>query len=94
MAVKVVEMAHLNNCIDQQKTKVDIMQKLGKECDLLRKLENHPNIVKYYGFLEDQEKSEASIFMEYMPAGTLQSLYREVGPLDESLVKRFTRQIL
>jgi serine/threonine protein kinase len=38
---------------------------------MLCKLEKHPNIVKYFGFLEDKEKNEASIFMEYMPAGTL-----------------------
>jgi serine/threonine protein kinase len=47
------------------------MRKLAKECDLLRKLKNHPNVIKYYGFLEDKEKEQASIFMEYMPCGTL-----------------------
>jgi serine/threonine protein kinase len=61
----------MDNLTDTNKTKKDIMKKLRKECELLRKLDNNPNIVKYYGFLEDKNKSEASIFLEYVPAGTL-----------------------
>jgi len=70
------------------------MHKLAKECDLLRKLNKHPNIVKYYGFLEDKEKEQASIFMEYMPCGNLQSLYKDFGKFDELMVKRFAKQML
>ena len=67
------------------------MRKLAKECDLLRKLNKHANIVKYYGFLEDKEKEQASIFMEYMPCGNLQSLYKDFGKFDELMVKRFAK---
>lgn len=88
VAVKVVQMANLAG---GKKTKRAILAKLRKECQLLCKLDQHPNIVKYYGFLEDKIKNEASIFMEFMPAGTLQSMYRDYGPLDESFVKRVTR---
>jgi mitogen-activated protein kinase kinase kinase len=73
------------------KKKEEIMRKLAKECDNLRKLKSHANIVKYYGFLEDKEKEQASIFMEYVPCGTLQSLYREFGQFEEMMVKRFAK---
>ena len=93
LAVKVVQVSILS--LDgSDKTKEQIMRKLAKECDLLRKLKNHPNVIKYYGFLEDKEKEQASIFMEYMPCGTLQSLYKEFGKFEELMVKRFAKQIL
>jgi serine/threonine protein kinase len=61
----------MGNLSETNKTKKDIMKKLRKECELLRKVDNNPNIVKYYGFLEDKHNCEASIFLEYVPAGTL-----------------------
>jgi serine/threonine protein kinase len=88
VAVKVVQMANLSGGSESKRA---ILAKLRKECNVLIKFDKHPNIVKYYGFLEDKEKSEASIFMEFIPAGTLQSMYRSYGPLDELLVKRVTR---
>lgn len=93
LAVKVVEVSTLS-LAGSEKTKDEIMRKLGKECDLLRKLKKNSNIVKYYGFLEDKEKEQASIFMEYIPCGTLQSMYKDFGPIDELMVKRFAKQIL
>jgi serine/threonine protein kinase len=52
LAIKVVELSSLNLAEqEQKKIKRNIMIKLAKECDLLRKLKHHPNIVKYYGFL-------------------------------------------
>lgn len=68
VAVKVVQMANVSG---GNKTKRAILTKLKKECELLCRLDKHPNIVKYYGYLEDKMKNEASIFMEFMPAGTL-----------------------
>ena len=88
LAVKVVQM---NNLSGGNKTKKAILAKLRKECELLCRLDKHPNIVKYYGFLEDKVKHEASIFMEYMPVGTLQSMYRDYGAFDESNVRLLTR---
>ena len=43
-----------------------IIQKLRHECNLLKTID-HPNIVKYYGFIVSEDKTEASIFMELMP---------------------------
>ena len=84
LAIKVVDMSALN-----KNKKAEIMEKLRKECGNLSKLNKNPYIVKYYGFLEDL--NEASIFMEYMPCGTLQSMYRDFGPFDELMVKQFAK---
>ena len=50
------------------------LKRLYHECELLKTL-NHPNIVKYFGCVVDESKSEASIFMELMPH-SLASSYR------------------
>lgn len=69
-----------------------IIAKLRHECNLLKTID-HPNIVKYYGFLEGDDKIESSIFMELMPH-SLQTSYENFGPMNESILRRHTRQIL
>jgi len=53
VAVKVVQMANLSGGSESKRA---ILAKLRKECNVLIKFDKHPNIVKYYGFLEDKEK--------------------------------------
>ena len=43
-----------------------LLRRIFHECELLRTL-NHPNIVRYLGCLMNEEKNEASIFIELMP---------------------------
>jgi serine/threonine protein kinase len=81
MAIKVVQ-------VKEKK----FLKRLYHECELLKTLD-HPNIVKYFGCVMDEEKSEASIFMELMPH-SLVSSYRQFGSLNENIIRRHTRQIL
>jgi serine/threonine protein kinase len=70
----------------------NFIAKLRQECNLLKTVD-HPNIVKYYGFVESQDQTEASIFMELMPH-SLQTSYENFGPMNERILRRHTRQIL
>ena len=68
------------------------LKRLYHECELLKTL-NHPNIVKYYGCVMDEENSEAQIFMELMPH-SLVSSYKQFGAMNENVIRRHTKQIL
>ncbi|XP_078539495.1 mitogen-activated protein kinase kinase kinase 19 [Lissotriton helveticus] len=66
-------------------------QKLQEEVDLLRTL-NHVNIVGFLGTcLQD---NIVSIFMEFIPGGSISSILKRFGPLPEIVFSRYTRQIL
>ena len=52
----------------------------------------HPNIVRYIG--TEVTSSTLSIFMEYVPGGSLKSLIDKFGKLEESVVRSYTRQLL
>ena len=69
-----------------------LLNKLEAELELLRTLK-HRHIVQYYGCLINEKEKEASIFMELMPH-SLQTQYRNFGPLHERVIKRHTKQIL
>jgi serine/threonine protein kinase len=59
--------------------------------ELLSQL-NHPNIVKYVGTL--RESRRLNIFLEYVPGGSISELLTRFGPLAESVIRVYTRQIL
>ncbi|NXD11665.1 M3K19 kinase, partial [Nothocercus nigrocapillus] len=66
-------------------------QKLQEEVDLLKTLK-HVNIVTYLGTcLED---STVSIFMEFVPGGSISSIINRFGPLPEIVLCKYTKQIL
>ncbi|KDO23911.1 STE/STE11 protein kinase [Saprolegnia parasitica CBS 223.65] len=52
----------------------------------------HPHIVQYYG--AQREGGIYSLFMEYLPMGSVHSLLQTFGPLDESIVCVYTSQLL
>lgn len=52
----------------------------------------HPRIVQYFGSEEDGHV--LSIFMEYMPGGSVKDQIQSYGPLTEILARRYTRQVL
>nr|XP_056717145.1 mitogen-activated protein kinase kinase kinase 19 [Euleptes europaea] len=66
-------------------------QKLQEEVEILKTLE-HINIVGYLGTcLKD---NAVSIFMEFVPGGSISSIIHRFGPLPEIIFCKYTRQIL
>ncbi|NXO34115.1 M3K19 kinase, partial [Locustella ochotensis] len=66
-------------------------QKFHEEVDLLKTLK-HVNIVTYLGTcLED---NILSIFMEFVPGGSISSILNRFGPLPEVVLCKYTEQIL
>ncbi|NWX61654.1 M3K19 kinase, partial [Promerops cafer] len=66
-------------------------QKFHEEVDLLKTLK-HINIVTYLGTcLED---NILSIFMEFVPGGSISSILNRFGPLPEVVLCKYTKQIL
>ncbi|KAI9468067.1 MAG: kinase-like domain-containing protein [Benjaminiella poitrasii] len=89
MAVKQVELPIENSVTAlQKKMMIDALQ---REIKLLQELE-HDNIVQYLGSKTDD--SYFSIFLEYVPGGSVAGLLSSYGAFQEPLVKSFVRQIL
>ncbi|NWH99366.1 M3K19 kinase, partial [Tichodroma muraria] len=66
-------------------------QKFHEEVDLLKTLK-HVNIVTYLGTcLED---NILSIFMEFVPGGSISSILNRFGPLPEVVLCKYTKQVL
>ncbi|WVQ75911.1 hypothetical protein IAR50_005546 [Cryptococcus sp. DSM 104548] len=92
MAVKQVELPATE--IDRHDQRQQGMVKaLRDEIELLKGLE-HTNIVAYLGYETSPEY--LSIFLEYVPGGTIASIYRSLNQarFEPQLVRSFTEQIL
>ncbi|EHH22493.1 hypothetical protein EGK_05772, partial [Macaca mulatta] len=63
------------------------------EIQLLKNL-LHERIVQYYGCLRDPQEKTLSIFMEYMPGGSIKDQLKAYGALTENVTRKYTRQIL
>ncbi|XP_027624569.1 mitogen-activated protein kinase kinase kinase 19 isoform X3 [Tupaia chinensis] len=66
-------------------------RKLQEEVDLLKALK-HVNIVAYLGTC--LEENTVSIFMEFVPGGSISSIINRFGPLPEMVFCKYTEQIL
>ncbi|KAE8581492.1 hypothetical protein XENTR_v10024809 [Xenopus tropicalis] len=66
-------------------------KKLQEEVDLLKALD-HVNIVGYLGTC--REDNMVTIFMEFVPGGSIASILRRFGPLQEMVFIKYTKQIL
>uniref|UniRef100_A0A2K5QQB4 Mitogen-activated protein kinase kinase kinase 19 n=1 Tax=Cebus imitator TaxID=2715852 RepID=A0A2K5QQB4_CEBIM len=66
-------------------------QKLQEELDLLKALK-HVNIVAYLGTC--LQENTVSIFMEFVPGGSISSIINRFGPLPEMVFCKYTKQIL
>ncbi|KAJ7169796.1 MAP kinase [Mycena filopes] len=70
---------------------VTVVQALKLESETLKVLD-HPNIVQYLGF--EETPANLSIFLEYVPGGSIGSCLLRHGKFDEEVTKSFTSQIL
>ncbi|KAL4224924.1 hypothetical protein ACF0H5_015620 [Mactra antiquata] len=86
IAVKQIEL----NTTNQSKAKKEY-EKVQEEVELLKTLE-HKNIVGYMG--TSLEDSIVSIFMQFVPGGSIASILARFGALDEAVFRKYTRQIL
>ncbi|KAI9678081.1 MAG: hypothetical protein M1817_006025 [Caeruleum heppii] len=82
VAVKQVKLADL----PQSELRVIML-----EIDLLKNL-NHPNIVKYHGFVKSAES--LYIILEYCENGSLHSICKNFGKFPENLVGLYMSQVL
>ena len=73
---------------DEQQKLIDL---LLSEVSTLEKLD-HPHIVKYLG--SEIINDNYCMYMEFLSGGSLKKLLYSVGPLEETTVKIYTRQIL
>jgi serine/threonine protein kinase len=63
------------------------------ECEInIYKQLNHERIVAYHGAARTDEYLQ--IFMEYMTGGSVREQIQNYGALNESLTKKFTKQIV
>ncbi|KAH9947148.1 Pkinase-domain-containing protein [Amylocystis lapponica] len=90
IAVKQVEIPRTAS--DKSDTRqVSVVEALKLESETLKDLD-HPNIVQYLGF--EETPTFLSIFLEYVPGGSIGSCLRKHGKFDEEVTKSFTEQIL
>ncbi|KAJ9472937.1 Mitogen-activated protein kinase kinase kinase ANP1 [Diplonema papillatum] len=83
VAVKRIEIS-IDSSEEQRK-------QLKNEVDLMQTL-RHRNIVQYRGV--KVYKTHVDIYMEFVPGGSVQSAYKEFGPLADEVVSSYTRQII
>ncbi|XP_068092041.1 mitogen-activated protein kinase kinase kinase 3-like isoform X5 [Hyperolius riggenbachi] len=77
---------------DSQETSKEVN---ALECEIqLLKIHRHERIVQYYGCLRDPTERKLSIFVEYMPGGSIKDQLKSYGALTENVTRRYTRQIL
>ncbi|RPA83771.1 Pkinase-domain-containing protein [Ascobolus immersus RN42] len=89
MAVKRVEMPSSTGT--QEARKQSMLDALQHEITLLREMQ-HPNIVQYYD--STCEDNHLNIFLEYVPGGSVATMMKQYGPLQEPLIRKFVREIL
>lgn len=67
------------------------LSNLENEINLLKNLE-HPNIVRYLG--TEVNAQYLTIFLEYVPGGSVRALIQKFGALEEPVARSYTRQLL
>ncbi|CAK1362730.1 Cytokinesis protein sepH [Cercospora beticola] len=73
---------------DMPKAELNVIM---QEIDLLKNL-NHPNIVKYHGFVKSTDS--LYIILEYCEQGSLHSICKNFGKFPENLVALYISQVL
>ncbi|XP_061876652.1 mitogen-activated protein kinase kinase kinase 22 [Entelurus aequoreus] len=77
---------------DCQETSKEV-NALECEIQLLKNL-RHERIVQYYGCLRDLDHRKLTIFVEFMPGGSIKDQLKAYGALTEKVSRRYSRQIL
>ncbi|KIY02555.1 uncharacterized protein Z520_01020 [Fonsecaea multimorphosa CBS 102226] len=90
LAVKQVEVNQKAAGQDKDRIK-EMVAALDQEIDTMQHLE-HPNIVQYLGC--ERKEFSISIYLEYIPGGSIGSCLRKHGKFEESVVRSLTRQTL
>jgi len=90
IAVKQVEIPRTESDRNDSR-QITVVEALKLESETLKDLD-HPNIVQYLGF--EETPKFLSIFLEYVPGGSIGSCLRKHGRFDEHVTKSFTGQIL
>ncbi|KAF9076192.1 hypothetical protein BDP27DRAFT_1414728 [Rhodocollybia butyracea] len=90
IAVKQVEIPQTASDKNDSR-QIAVVQALKSESETLKDLD-HPNIVQYLGF--EETPSNLSIFLEYVPGGSIGSVLLKHGKFAENVTKSFTGQIL
>ncbi|KAL5222173.1 hypothetical protein ABZP36_026886 [Zizania latifolia] len=67
------------------------IKELEDEVKLLKNL-SHPNIVRYIGTV--REDNSLNILLEFVPGGSIQSLFGRLGSFPEAVIRKYTKQIL
>ncbi|KAK0650782.1 MAP kinase kinase kinase mkh1 [Lasiodiplodia hormozganensis] len=75
---------------DKERMK-ELVKALDVEIDTMQHLD-HPNIVQYLGC--ERQETSISIFLEYIPGGSIGSCLRKHGKFEEAVVSSLTRQTL
>ncbi|KAI0307892.1 kinase-like domain-containing protein [Multifurca ochricompacta] len=90
IAVKQVEIPRTASDKNDSR-QVTVVEALKLESETLKDLD-HSNIVQYLGF--EETPNFLSIFLEYVPGGSVGSCLRKYGRFDENVTKYFSEQIL
>ena len=90
LAVKQVEVNQRAAGQDKDKMK-EMVKALDQEIDTMQHLD-HVNIVEYLGC--ERKELSISIFLEYIPGGSIGSCLRKHGRFEEKVVSSLTRQTL
>ena len=90
IAVKQVEVNPKAAGQDKEKIR-EMVRSLDIEIDTMQHLD-HPNIVSYLGC--ERKEYSISIFLEYIPGGSIGSCLRKHGKFDVPIVSSLTRQTL
>lgn len=90
LAVKEVEVNPKAAAGDKNRMK-ELVAALDQEIDTMQHLD-HVNIVQYLGC--ERKETSISIFLEYIPGGSIGSCLRKHGKFEESVVASLTRQTL
>ncbi|KDN35642.1 Pkinase-domain-containing protein [Tilletiaria anomala UBC 951] len=90
LAVKQVELPRTASDREDARQK-SVVQALKSEIETLKDID-HPHIVAYLGF--EETTSYLSIFLEYVPGGSVGSCLRKHGQFEEDTIKSFLHQIL
>ncbi|KAH7340421.1 kinase-like protein [Rhizoctonia solani] len=90
IAVKQVELPKTDS--DRADSRqVTVVDALKSESGVLRDLD-HPHIVQYLGFEETADVF--SVFLEYVPGGSVGSVLRKIGKFEDEVVRSFSHQIV